>query len=227
MLETFAREDRLHLVHEVARVLRERIYAGRYAPGEALRQVQISEELKVSRTPLREALRLLEREGLVTAQGPRGVSVMNVDLGELLDAYAMREMIDGLAASEASQRGDEAGIDRLFALIERQRATLAPWMPQEYTRLNVEFHTAIIEVAANKFLTWQLPIVRITSQVFGPRALLNRDRAVDAVEEHAEIVNAILRGDRAAAEAAARRHIRKTAHTLDAKLQDAPARPGN
>ena len=79
-------------------MLRQRIYSGIYPPGELLRQVQLSQDLNVSRTPLREALRILQSEGLVHAEGARGVSVARADRARVLNAYAMREMLDGLAA---------------------------------------------------------------------------------------------------------------------------------
>jgi DNA-binding GntR family transcriptional regulator len=220
MTETFERENRTQLVHEVAQVLRNRIYTGRYPPGEALRQVQIASDLKISRTPLREALRLLEREGLVSAKGGNGVTVVSADFQQLMDAYAMREFIDGLAASEASQRADPGSGARLLEIIERQQLSLDPWVPDDYTRTNVEFHAAIVATAANVFLTRQLPIVYMTSQVFTPRKLMDRSRAVSAIAEHIEIAKAIAHGDRAGAEATARQHIRNTIQRLQT---DAPA----
>jgi len=216
MAETFERENRTQLVHEVAQVLRNRIYSGRYPPGEALRQVQIASDLKISRTPLREALRLLEREGVVSAKGGSGVTVASVDFQQLMDAYAMREFIDGLAASEASQRASPASGARLFEIIERQQRSLDPWVPDDYTRANVKFHAAVIALAANVFLSRQLPIVHMTSQVFAPRILLDRSRAVSAIAEHIEIAQVIARGDRGGAEATARQHIRNTIQRLRA-----------
>ena len=195
-------------------MLRQRICNSRYPPGVALRQVQIAEDLKVSRTPLREALRLLEREGLVSAKGGSGVTVASVDLAQMMDAYAMREVLDGLAASEASQRAGPASIARLFEIIECQQRSVEPWVPDDYTRTNVEFHAVIIAMAGNVFLTRQLPIIHMTSQVFTPRILLDAGRAVSAIAEHIEIAHAIERGDRQAAEATARKHIRSTIKRL-------------
>lgn len=207
-------QSRVRLVDEVARVLRQRIYTGFYAPGELLRQVQLSEDLKVSRTPLREALRMLQSEGLVEADGVRGVSVAQADRKRLLNAYSLREMLDGLAARQAAERAPEQARARLLPLIEAQRQTLDPWQPAEYTRLNVELHVIIVELADNEYLSAQLALVRKTSQVFAPAVLISQDRAAHAVREHSLIVEAIAAGDGELAERLGRDHIRATIDCL-------------
>jgi len=215
--------SRTRLVDEVADVLRDRIYSGRYPPGEALRQVQISQELKVSRTPLREALRMLEREGIVKAEVGGGVSVIQADYGRLIDAYALREVIDGLAARLAAERSPDA-VDRvLIPTIELQKQAMEPWEPVVYTRANVDFHTAIIELSANEFLAGQLPIIRMTSQIFTPISLIAKDRAELAIQEHLAIADAIRRGAGAEAERLAHSHIRRTVSRLKSRAGPAAA----
>lgn len=209
-----ASTQRVRLVDEVARVLRQRIYAGVYASGELLRQVQLARELNVSRTPLREALRMLQSEGLVTAEGARGVCVARADRTRLLNAYALREMVDGLAARQAAERAAHRAREVLDPHIERQLSTLEPWNPAEYVRFNVEFHTAILHLAGNEFLDSQLPVVRLTSTVFAPAVLVSRHRARPAIAEHARVVDAIAAGDGEAAERLSRAHIRETIQAL-------------
>jgi DNA-binding GntR family transcriptional regulator len=216
---------RVHLVDQVARVLRQRIYGGAYAPGELLRQVQLSQQLNVSRTPLREALRMLQSEGLVEADGPRGVCVARADRKRLMNAYSMREMIDGLAARQAAEHAPERARAQLMPLLEQQLSTLEPWSPVDYVRFNVDFHAAIIELADNEFLSAQMAVVRLTSTVFAPAVLVSRDRARPAIQEHAEVVAAIASGDGAAAERLARLHIRQTMDFLRADTAGA-AGPG-
>ncbi|QOT80652.1 GntR family transcriptional regulator [Cupriavidus basilensis] len=219
MAETFEWQGRVRLVEEVAQVLRQRIYRGVYPPGKPLRQVEISEDLKISRTPLREALRILEREGLVSAETARGVTVVSADFRQLMDAYAFREVIDGLAARLAASRASEPAAAPLRAIIEVQRGSLDPWRPDVYTAANVEFHTAIIGLAANEYLARQVPIVHMTSQVFAPRVLFARDRALAAIEEHEQIVAAIEGADADEAEHLARLHIRNSMARLRALAQ--------
>lgn len=210
----FEWQSRVRLVDEVARVLRHRIYTGVYPPGELLRQVQLSEDLKVSRTPLREALRMLQSEGLVEADGVRGVSVARADPRRLLDAYAMREMLDGLAARQAAERGAARAHGLLDPLIAAQRRTLDPWSPADYTRFNVDFHAAIINLAENEFLSAQMALVRKTSQVFAPAVLISHERAGPAIGEHQALVDAIASGNGDEAERLGRFHIRQTIQCL-------------
>ena|SRR6218665_1870750 len=208
---------RVCLVDEVAHVLRHRIYSGAYRPGELLRQVKLAEDLNVSRTPLREALRLLQSEGLVQAEGARGVSVLRVDRERLLNAYTLREMLDGLAARQATERAAARARERLAPFVALQRMTLEPWMPADYVRYNVGFHAAIFELAGNEFLNAHLPVVRLTSTVFAPSVFFDGQRARPAIEEHERVVEAIASGRADEAERLARAHIRETLHVLQAE----------
>ncbi|WP_210496092.1 GntR family transcriptional regulator [Microvirga antarctica] len=206
----FTWNSQARLLDEVADVLRERIYAGTYRPGDVLRQESLATEFGISRTPLREALRVLERDGLVHHQAGRGVKVASADRARLLDAYALREVVDGLAARFAAERADRATIEALDGLVARQVEIVAPWEPRVYTQSNVDFHLAVIAAARNEFLDTHIPLVRMTSQVFTPAYSLSLDRALQGIGEHRHIVEAIAAGDGAAAERLARAHIRET-----------------
>lgn len=212
--------SRVRLVDEVADELRERIYSGSYALGAKLRQEELAEDLQVSRTPLREALRVLESEGLLHSEPGRGVRVVPADLNKFLSAYQLREVIDGLAARLAASSPDVAGKAALSMMIDRQEAALDPWTPPEYTRENVAFHTAVMALAANEYVAAQAPIVRMTSQVFTPVAILEPAHAARAVEQHRGIAAAIAEGDPEAAERVARAHIRSTIDRLMGKEHD-------
>ena len=217
--------NRVSLVDEVAEELRERIYAGSYALGAKLRQEQLAEDLQVSRTPLREALRVLESEGLLHSEPGRGVRVVGADVTKVFAAYQLREMIDGLAARLAAETPDGEAREALAERLPAQRAALAPWSPSAYTRENVAFHLAVIELAANEFLTAQATIVRMTSQVFTPVALIEPAYATQAVAQHEQIQSAIAAGDSAAAEWLARIHIRSTMRRISGALNSAHPAP--
>ena len=217
--------SRVSLVDEVAEELRERIYAGSYALGAKLRQEQLAEDLQVSRTPLREALRVLESEGLLHSEPGRGVRVIGADVTKVFAAYQLREMIDGLAARLAAETPDAEARSALAQRLPAQRAALAPWSPSAYTRENVAFHLAVIALADNEFLTAQATIVRMTSQVFTPVALIEPAYATQAVAQHEQIQSAITTGDSAAAEWLARIHIRSTMRRISIALNSAHPAP--
>jgi DNA-binding GntR family transcriptional regulator len=205
-------------VDEVVDVIRDRIYDGLYAPGEPIRQEQLAGELNVSRTPLREALRMLEREGLVKVAPGRGLRVVDADLNALVAAYEVREVIDGLAARLVARRRDGAVAARLLEIARRQESLLEPWRASRYTTTNVEFHRIVVEASGNEHLVAQLPLVRMTSQIFTPLRLLSAERAAAAIAQHLSIAEAIAAGDENAAEACAREHIRSTLAELRARL---------
>lgn len=212
--ETVQWRSRVRLVDEVAQELRERIYSGTYEAGMQLRQEQLAEELQVSRTPLREALRVLEREGLLKSEPGRGARVVSADVKQLLDAYQLREVIDGLAARLAARSEDEEARKKLAAMVVEQRTALDPWHPAAYVLSNVEFHVAVIELADNEYLAGQIPVVRMTSQVFLPVGPVEKERATLAVSEHELVAAAIAAGDAEEAERLARAHIDTTIKRL-------------
>ncbi|MDE3133583.1 MAG: GntR family transcriptional regulator [Acidobacteriota bacterium] len=217
--------SRVRLVDEVAEELRERIYAGEYPLGTKLRQEQLADDLQISRTPLREALRVLESEGLLHSEPGRGVRVVPADINKVLAAYQLREMVDGLAARLAAQSPDAAARAGLADRLVAQRAALEPWVPGEYTRENVAFHLALIELSGNEYLAAEAPIVRMTSQVFTPVALVEPPHAKIAVAQHGEIVKAVVAGDGAAAEQLARAHIRSTMERIATRSPTTTGRP--
>lgn len=214
---------RIPLVDEIAAMLRERIYTQRYPTGAWLRQEHLSAELGVSRTPLREALRVLEQEGLVQVVAGRGARVVTGDLETLLEAYEMRAVVDGLAARLAAERPRENQVRHLRQAIEAQRAAVEPWVARNYTQSNVDFHEQIVHLSGNQFVINQLPILRMTAQVFSPVALIRPDSALRAIREHTAIADAIEAGDGLRAERLARAHIEATITELQQTKQSREA----
>ncbi|MCD2185828.1 GntR family transcriptional regulator [Actinomycetospora soli] len=203
------------LVDELAAVLRERIYAGRYPPGARLPQESLAAELGVSRTPLREALRVLEQDGLLRVEPGQGARVVTGDVDTLLAAYEVRAVLDGLAARLAARsRPAPARCRDLRRVITTQRAALDPWSPRAYTRANVDFHEQILHLSGNEFLVAQAPVLRMTAQVFAPVALVEPATATRTIGEHEAIAGAIEDADEDAAERLARAHIQTTIDEL-------------
>ena len=164
---------------------------------------------------------MLEREGIVRVEPGRSVRVISGDLSTLLDAYALREVVDGLAARLMATRATKAFLRRLDGVLGQQHQTLEPWDPGRYTATNVEFHNALIEAAGNEFLVAQLPLVNMTSQVFTPIARVDVHRAERALKEHLAILAAIRAGNGEQAEQLAREHIQQTIRSLwDSRSDD-------
>jgi DNA-binding GntR family transcriptional regulator len=197
---------------DVVELLRHRIYSGEYPLGTPLRQEQLADELGVSRTPLREAFRTLRREGLLQ-ESSQGVRVMSLDLEKVHQAYMLREVLDGLTARLAAAHPTPELKASLQAHLDRQRRAVGEDDYAVYTEANIGFHTAIWEATENEFVLAESHILRITAQMFVPTALIPRTLAVEAVDAHQRIADALLAGHGERAELLARAHIR---HTIDA-----------
>jgi DNA-binding GntR family transcriptional regulator len=216
-------------VDELAAVVRERIYGGRYPAGARLPQETLAAELGVSRTPLREALRVLEHEGLVRVTPGEGARVVNGDVETLLQAYELRAVLDGLAARLAARsRPSPSRCRDLRRIIATQRAALDPWSPRAYTGANVDFHEQLLYLSGNEFVIAQAPVLRMTAQVFAPVALIEPANARRAITEHETIAAAVEAADEDEAERLARAHIQTTIDELRAAhgARSAPAGAG-
>jgi DNA-binding GntR family transcriptional regulator len=209
-----SRRQRSRLVDDIQNELRERIFSGRYMPGAELRQEAVAEELDVSRTPLREALRVLQNEGLLTIGTGNRVSVISADQARLEDALVMREAVDGAAArSAATARAEGLELVVLDAL-EAQRAALVDWDRTAFARADADLHVALLDATRNPYLQAQAPLVRLTIQVFQAGGEFDVDSARSKTLEHQGIVDAVLSADADAAESLARAHIRRVADQL-------------
>lgn len=211
---------RIRLVDEVAAELRDRVLRGDYTPGHRLLQEQLAAEFDVSRTPVREAMRLLEREGLVHPDRAGGVRVVERDPATLLSAYELREVVDGLAARLAARDRGAGLAGELAEALRSQREVLdSPWDPDLWTKANTRFHGLLMDGTYNPYLRTLLPFVQMTSQVFRPMSVLGRERAAEAYAEHRAIEEAVLCGDPEDAERLARAHISGTAVALRVELR--------
>ncbi|MHA1599659.1 MAG: GntR family transcriptional regulator, partial [Alphaproteobacteria bacterium] len=185
--------------------IREAIQAGRYQPGERIRETEVAEWLEVSRTPVREALRRLESEGLVTFMSWRGVVVADLDRQQVSELYAMREVLEGAAARLAARHIGGAEIDLLEVLLARADARRED--SGALAAINRQFHETIYAAAHNRYLTQTLEQLRNALALLRGTTFAVPGRAATAAAEHVAILKAIRDRDPDAAEAAARAHI--------------------
>lgn len=197
----------LPLGEAVYRSLCQALRAGLYRPGDRLREEEIAARLGVSRTPVREALGRLMARGFVTQAGGRGLVVRNLDMTEILELYAMREVLEGAAARLAAQHASQPEIE---ALQDLERAFEAqPQNPREMARLNRLFHEAVFRAARNRFLDSALQELQDAIALLGVTTFSVAGRPSPAGHEHRLIVAAISGRDPDKAEQAARQHIRE------------------
>lgn len=179
-------------------VLREHIVSGELAPGETLSEVALAERLSVSRTPIREALRRLEQDGLVRRAGRRLV-VRRRTPEEVAEMYEVREVLEACAARAAARRATGLDVARIEAAEERLRAGVAEDVsPVGMARLTHEFHREIWVGAHNEALLETLD--RLATTMFGnPGTAIMREARADMLAEHRSLVEAIRAHDPQAA----------------------------
>jgi len=218
------------LVQRVHDAIVEAICDGRLATGEPLRQERLASMLGVSRQPIHEALALLGRQGLVAEHGRRGVRVAALDPAFVLRLYAVRGVLEGLAAREAAGRADATLRREGQALIDQGRHSIAAGDHAAMIRADVAFHDFIYRRSGNPMIARTLDlhwthVRRLMGEVLrapGGRSGMSLERIW---AEHAAILDAIAAGDADEAERRARAHADRAAAELAGRLAAAEARP--
>jgi len=187
-------------------LLLEAIDGGALPSGTRLREAELAERFRISRTPVREALKRLEAQGLVLHEPHHGAVVASLDYGQMAELYHMREVMEGAAAGLAATHSTAAEVEILREMVQRDRGLLAD--PAALATTNRAFHRQIRLSSRNRFVNATLETMRLSMALLAGTTLGVPERGGESVEEHAAIVAAIEARDAAAAEAAGRRHIR-------------------
>jgi DNA-binding GntR family transcriptional regulator len=140
------------LSEEVYDVLRAAILSGRLAPGARLVEADVARQMSTSRSPVREAVRKLEREGMLEYKPRRGTVVAALSRDDVLDAYRLRAHLEAYAAALAAARVDEAELAQLSTLVERMRLSAASEDLTELLAADVEFHRVLCQVSGSRRL---------------------------------------------------------------------------
>ncbi len=191
--------------------LRDAIWDGRIAAGERIREEEIARNLGVSRTPVREALQRLQQRGLLVFGAGRGLTVAHLTPHQVMQLYAMREILEGSAARFAAQHATETDVVILYRL-QKELANVEPDAMLLVT-LNRRFHQAIYEAAHNQYLLQTLNMLHDSLALLHNTTFRVPNRRSESDEEHRRIVAAIERRDPDQAERAAREHIRAAQRT--------------
>lgn len=197
--------------------IRDSIVSGKFAPGSRLGEVELAELTATSRTPVREALRQLEMEGLVEVLPNKGARVYEWTADDLDEIYDLRMTLEAMAAARAAKRISEKDVDRLSELCDLMEIAARGGAAQQLdlmAQLNDEFHSIVRTAAASTRLmpmlgaVVQLPLVLRTFHRFAP-ADLTRSHA-----HHRDLVAALRAGDETWADSVMRAHVRSAKHVL-------------
>jgi DNA-binding GntR family transcriptional regulator len=196
---TRAEELRLQLADEIVR--------GVLAPGAALDETDLAQRFKVSRTPVREALRQLAASGLIDARAHRGAVVAWPSIERLSGMFEAMAELEALCAGLAAERMPPAERRQLEAVHEDLRVLSHAGNPERFHEVNERFHNAIYAGAQNDYIAEITLATRVRVQPFRRAQFRNLGRLAKSHAEHDRVVIAIMRGDRTGAASAMRTHI--------------------
>jgi len=211
---------RLSLVDEAYSEIRARIVDGRIPPGSRITVRPIADQLQLSATPIKAALAVLEREGVIVSQLHRGFFVPELSDRDMREIYEMREALDSMAAQLAAGHAaeDASGTSALYRLCDEQEAYLDRDEIDGYRQSDVDFHRQLWLASGNqRILRAGEPLL---DQMLLSNALSARQpgRGHQSLAEHRGIVDAIRAGDAARAAELAREHIRRSHRSFDDAL---------
>jgi DNA-binding GntR family transcriptional regulator len=187
-------------------LIREAIIDGRLPPGQRLKEEELARELGISRTPVREALLILQTEGLVDAEPNRGAVVRSHDAGDLEDLYALRALLEGYAARRAAANVTEATSAELWASCDRFEA-LIDGDVQELVKENLFFHSTILDTAKSRRVAEQIRKVIELPLVYRSYIWYSVDQRRISAHYHRQITKALESRDGERAELVMKEHV--------------------
>jgi len=193
------------LYEEVAERLRQRIYARELAPGDWIDELKIASDLGISRTPLREALKVLATEGLVTMKLRRGAYVTEASPKDLADVYHLLSLLETDAARMVAEHASAAALAELIGLHRELEAAVHD--TDRFFALNEAFHLRLLELADNR---WRLQVVqdlRKVMKLHRQHSLQKSGRLHESLAEHRALLAALTARDADAAAACMRQHF--------------------
>ncbi|QID19168.1 GntR family transcriptional regulator [Nitrogeniibacter mangrovi] len=204
----------LALYQEVAERLRERIFSHELKPGAWVDEQAIAEQYGISRTPLREALKVLASEGLVTLKPRRGCYVTEISERDLDEIFTVIALLEGQCAREATTRARDADLARFKQLHDALESAAARNDINGFFEANQAFHQQVQAVADNRWLQQVIEDLRKVIKLSRHHSLFSEGRLEQSLAEHRDILKAMLARDADGAEQAMRTHIRSGRRAL-------------
>ena len=194
------------LYEEVAELLRQRIFRRELAPGSWIDELRLAEEYGISRTPLREALKVLAAEGLVTMKMRRGAYVTEVSDTDLADVYHLLGLLESDAAAVVATRATDTQLQQLKDLHAQLESALGD--RAAFFQINEQFHTQLLTVANNRWRDQMVADLRKVMKLARHNSLLKQGRMEESLAEHRAILKALCARNAKAASAAMLAHFK-------------------
>ena len=185
------------LYEEVAELLRQRIFNRELEPGSWIDELKIAQDYGISRTPMREALKVLATEGLVTMKVRRGAYVTEVSERDLADVYHLLSLLESDAAGVVAQRADDAQMSELKTLHEELENAARPEQVdrERFFEINERFHMRLLEIADNRWRNQMVADLRKVMKLNRHNSLLKSGRIQESLGEHRAIMAALATRD--------------------------------
>mgnify|MGYP000939943508 FL=1 len=198
----------------VLEAIREAIITGTLKPRERLMEIQLAEELGVSRTPIREALRKLELEGFIVMVPRKGAYVADLTFKDIADVFEIRAALEGLAAGLAAERITDDELKNMERLLVEKAEAIAEKDIEKLVAADTKFHDALYRASRNQRLSNIISNLREQIQRFRTTSLSYPGRSRRSLEEHRSIVEAIQSRDVQSARQAAQEHIENAENSM-------------
>lgn len=205
-LEFFSSND-TSLRNKVFQYIQSQIINGAYSPGDVLLETKLADELGVSRTPIREAIWLLEVEGLVETTAKKGAIVLGISNKDVADICAMRQLLEGLAARWATNRLTEGELKELQKIIDLTDFYAQKQNTEEIAELDNKFHQLIYDASGSKMLNLTLSNLHKYIQPARLNSMNVENRLSQTMTEHQALMDAFCKKDADAAEKAMTYHV--------------------
>ena len=193
------------LYEEVAELLRQRIFSNQLAPGSWIDELKLADEYGISRTPLREALKVLATEGLVTMKVRRGAYVTEINAKDQRDVYHLLSLLESDAASVVAASASAEQLQDLQSLHQALVAAVAD--TDQFFAVNERFHRRLLEIADNRWRDQLVADLRKVMKLNRHHSLLKSGRVAESLSEHQALMNALLERDPALSAQRMREHF--------------------
>lgn len=196
------------------------ILKGQYMPGDVLTERKLSDEMGISRTPIREAMQMLAHDGWLVMETYKGAVVREFDLEYVLEVLKIRKSLEMLAVEDAVLNLTDRDLEELEEIARCQRDMLNHYDEYDYIEMDRKFHQKIYELSHNRTLQSLLNNFNDIISFFGIRALKQKERKITTMEEHQKILNAVKSRDAGAAVRAMEEHMSKTFINIEGYMKE-------
>lgn len=210
------------LPQEVAKRIREMIRKGILKKGDRIREKPLCEAMGVSRTPLREALRLLSSEGLIELIPNKGARVVEPSMEDIREMFWVMSMLEGACARECAANLDKDGMKRLDTLYRKLEKHFRENNHEKYMAVNHSYHTLVQELAGSRILAEVINGLRQKILLYRYRQIYQPNRLSTSMQEHRDLQDAFRKRDPEAAERLMKEHLMRQYYALENDQPETP-----